>query len=362
VLQGAAVNYLQTLAAQEVSRIADNLGGDSARTALHGIVACAGAAAQGASCQAAALGASAGTVINALMGDSNTLTATERETRRNIVTTLVAAVGGQGGNLAAAVTAAAIETENNALSLRGSVQLNNTLRSCWGSATGCNLMTLRADMEQSTALQSQRIASACTGASSDVGQCMTLAANANVVAGNLLTAALVYADTPEKQQLVGGLIDRQIADMEGLYKALEGKQQAAGVLEVLGAAIAGTMQAVAMGGITLPSKKTVAGTGPVVSSATFADTAKLQDHFSRHGSDFGATTATQYQGQASQFLTSARPNEVLEKVRSNGDVVRYNPTTEEFGVISANGSIRTYYRPDPAVHGYSTNAEYFNVQ
>jgi filamentous hemagglutinin len=42
--------------------------------------------------------------------------------------------------------------------------------------------------------------------------------------------------------------------------------------------------------------------------------------------------------------------------------VRYNPTTEEFGVISANGSIRTYYRPDPAVHGYSTHAEYFNVQ
>src|ERR1700761_7009994 len=29
-----------------------------------------------------------------------------------------------------------------------------------------------------------------------------------------------------------------------------------------------------------------------------------------------------------------------------------NPTTNEFGVRAANGNIRTYYIPDPAIHGF----------
>jgi filamentous hemagglutinin len=49
-----------------------------------------------------------------------------------------------------------------------------------------------------------------------------------------------------------------------------------------------------------------------------------------------------------------------EKVRSDGDVVRYNPNTDEFGVGSSGGSICTYYKPDPAVHGKRSNLEYFD--
>jgi filamentous hemagglutinin len=91
---------------------------------------------------------------------------------------------------------------------------------------------------------------------------------------------------------------------------------------------------------------------------------KLQDHFTRHGGDFGASTAAEYEQQAAGFLTGPRGAGVLEKVRPfpNGDVVRYNPATEEFGVLSPNGTIRTYFKPDPAVHGYPTNLDYFNAQ
>jgi hypothetical protein len=53
---------------------------------------------------------------------------------------------------------------------------------------------------------------------------------------------------------------------------------------------------------------------------------------------------------------------LLETIRPNGDVVRYDPTTDEFGVVNADGTIRTYYKPDPAVHGYPTNLDYFNAQ
>jgi filamentous hemagglutinin len=96
--------------------------------------------------------------------------------------------------------------------------------------------------------------------------------------------------------------------------------------------------------------------------ARFADQAKLDDHFIRHGTDFGATSSAQYQQMADNFLTGPRGTNTLERIRPNGDVVRYDPTTDAFGVVSSNGTVRTYYVPDPAVHGYATNLDYFNAQ
>lgn len=94
----------------------------------------------------------------------------------------------------------------------------------------------------------------------------------------------------------------------------------------------------------------------------FADQLKLNDHFGRHGTDFGANSATEYEQMADAFLTGPKGPNTLEIVRPNGDIVRFDPTTDAFGVVSANGTIRTYYVPDPAVHGYSTNLDYFNAQ
>lgn len=49
---------------------------------------------------------------------------------------------------------------------------------------------------------------------------------------------------------------------------------------------------------------------------------------------------------------------MLEKARPNGDIVLYNPGTDEFGVVSSRGDIRTYYKPDTAVHGKGSNLDY----
>ncbi|HUN45611.1 MAG TPA: hypothetical protein VMU85_03780 [Stellaceae bacterium] len=107
----------------------------------------------------------------------------------------------------------------------------------------------------------------------------------------------------------------------------------------------------------------VRGTARSGSGARFADQGRLNDHFAKHGSDFGATSAGEYERQADSFLTGPRGPDTLEKIRtSNGDIVRFNPKTDEFGVISREGKIRTYYRADPAEHGYPTNLDYFNAQ
>jgi hypothetical protein len=94
----------------------------------------------------------------------------------------------------------------------------------------------------------------------------------------------------------------------------------------------------------------------------FANDGLLQDHFGRHGSDFGARTPAEYTHQADTFLNGPRASTTRERVRPGGDRVRYNEATEEFGVVRPDGTIRTYYRPDPARHGYPTNLDYFNAQ
>jgi hypothetical protein len=72
--------------------------------------------------------------------------------------------------------------------------------------------------------------------------------------------------------------------------------------------------------------------------------------------------ATEYQTMANGFLTEPLPTGDLEKTRANGDVVRYNPATEEFGIVMGKGTIRTYYKPDPTVHGKGSSMDYFNAQ
>ena len=137
-LQAATVAYLQSHAATGVKQIADALGdgpqAETARAAVHAIVGCAGAAASQANCGAAALGASAGSILNSLGDeirrreaangpsgatpgpDGKSLTASEKEAWRNTVTTLVLGIAtALGSNPVSAVTAASIETENNYL-------------------------------------------------------------------------------------------------------------------------------------------------------------------------------------------------------------------------------------------------------
>ena len=94
----------------------------------------------------------------------------------------------------------------------------------------------------------------------------------------------------------------------------------------------------------------------------FANESTLLDHFARHGAELGAESASEYAAQAENFLKGPLAEGGLERIRINGDLVRFNPATDEFGVLSQKGVIRTYFKPDPAVHGFTSNLEYFNGQ
>nr|WP_254228225.1 hemagglutinin repeat-containing protein [Burkholderia gladioli] len=115
--QNATVAYLQELSTNQVKQIADNLGSEEARAALHAIVECAGAAASSQSCSAGAMGAATSSVLGSLLAPSANLSASEREARDNLVASLVAGVATVSGqNVATATGAGKIEVENNQVS------------------------------------------------------------------------------------------------------------------------------------------------------------------------------------------------------------------------------------------------------
>lgn len=94
----------------------------------------------------------------------------------------------------------------------------------------------------------------------------------------------------------------------------------------------------------------------------FRDAGSLADHFLKHGGDFGAANETEYELFADTFLGSPLDPTVQEGLRKNGDTLRYNAATQEFGILSRDGFIKTYYKPKPSIHGQATNSLYFQKE
>ena len=76
---------------------------------------------------------------------------------------------------------------------------------------------------------------------------------------------------------------------------------------------------------------------------------KLFDsHFAKHAGEWGAGNITKagYLSRAHNLLGREVGGDILGAVRANGDVLRYNMRTNEFAVGTADGAIRTLFRPE----------------
>jgi len=95
-------------------------------------------------------------------------------------------------------------------------------------------------------------------------------------------------------------------------------------------------------------------------SLRFKTTQQRIQHFGDHGGDFGAANDAHYQSLAAAFLGGSPTRTTLQSKRPReSDIIRYNPTTNEFGIISYDGYIRTYFKPDIAEHLLPRNLDYF---
>ncbi|MBK9493743.1 MAG: hypothetical protein IPO08_04200 [Xanthomonadales bacterium] len=155
-----------------------------------------------------------------------------------------------------------------------------------------------------------------------------------------------------------------IGDIKGIYEAIQdptfSNVAAAGVglIPVVGDSAA---KIIKMGGNVGGAVVDAAKSNMWTSTRSGSIAENAFRHFKDHGADFGARNAVEYVRMAQDFLHNP-PSGVLSKTRVNGDVVRFDPVTNAFGVMDKTGAPRTFYVPDPGKHGYPTNLDYFNVQ
>ena len=83
----------------------------------------------------------------------------------------------------------------------------------------------------------------------------------------------------------------------------------------------------------------------------------LNQHFQKHGGefayDFGYQSAEEYEKGASDVINN--PVSLYKTEAEDGDGIYYIESTNEFVVLSTDGYIRTYFRPDKGI-------DYFNRQ
>jgi pyocin large subunit-like protein len=73
---------------------------------------------------------------------------------------------------------------------------------------------------------------------------------------------------------------------------------------------------------------------------------QLEEHFAKHGSEFGRVTRQEYLRQA-QLLRDAPVRGSVEEIkRSDGTISRYDRASGAFVAFDADGTIRTFFKPN----------------
>ena len=79
----------------------------------------------------------------------------------------------------------------------------------------------------------------------------------------------------------------------------------------------------------------------------------LNQHFEKHGREMGFNTAQEYEAAASDVVNN--PKSLHKTEKEDGDDCYYLEETNDFVIVSTDGYIRTYFRPDKG-------KEYFDKQ
>lgn len=104
-----------------------------------------------------------------------------------------------------------------------------------------------------------------------------------------------------------------------------------------------------------PGVKPAPAPKPIVRDApatrlTWGSLGSLQDHFDRHGGDFGAKSPDDYAAQAWRFRERAAAERLPMKLDTDGTVRVFDPKTRAFAAYNRDGTAKTYFRPDSATY------------
>lgn len=72
----------------------------------------------------------------------------------------------------------------------------------------------------------------------------------------------------------------------------------------------------------------------------------LQEHYARHGAEFGDVSQGEYLQRAQALRDAPVGGDVLELLRGDGSVSRFDRASGAFIAFDADGTIRTFFRPN----------------
>jgi pyocin large subunit-like protein len=78
----------------------------------------------------------------------------------------------------------------------------------------------------------------------------------------------------------------------------------------------------------------------------FGSPRSLEEHFQKHGAEFQARNASEYLAHAQALRDAPLSASVLELVRDDGVITRFDRKSGTFVAFDANGRIRTCFRPN----------------
>lgn len=85
-------------------------------------------------------------------------------------------------------------------------------------------------------------------------------------------------------------------------------------------------------------------TDSIQSDVSFRNDRLLNEHYQKHGIEMGFSSASEYERAAVNVVQNSQSLHKLEE--EDGDDVYYLERTNELVIVSTDGYIRTYFKPD----------------
>ena len=92
-------------------------------------------------------------------------------------------------------------------------------------------------------------------------------------------------------------------------------------------------------------------------SVGFVNERRLDEHYDKHGGEFGRISKQDYLRQAQLLRDAQVGGPVLQTVRSDGVTTRFDRQTGAFVAFNPNGTIRTFFKPNDGERYYRRQAE-----
>lgn len=89
----------------------------------------------------------------------------------------------------------------------------------------------------------------------------------------------------------------------------------------------------------------------ISSGVSFRNADLLNEHYQKHGVEMGFSSATAYENAARNVVNNS--NSLHKNEAEDGDEVYYLESTNEFVIVSTDGYIRTYFKPNDGIDYYN---------